>query len=73
MVFGQPSENEPWGFTFFGHHLCLNVFLVGNQMTIAPTFVGSEPNVSLDKGAFPLTSNIHVVRLTTGPDHRLRT
>lgn len=45
LLFGTPDEDEPWGYTFFGHHLCLNVFVVGRQMTIGPVFIGAEPNV----------------------------
>lgn len=29
----------------FGHHLCLNVFIAGQQMVIGPVFLGAEPNV----------------------------
>jgi hypothetical protein len=25
-LFGNPSTTRPWGFTFYGHHLCLNIF-----------------------------------------------
>jgi hypothetical protein len=46
MLFGEPSETSPWGFTLTGHHLCLNVFVVEKQMTIGPVFLGAEPNVS---------------------------
>ncbi|KAH7176124.1 hypothetical protein EDB81DRAFT_633551, partial [Dactylonectria macrodidyma] len=46
MLFGKPSATEPWGFTWHGHHVCINVFVVGHQMTIGPCFVGAEPNVS---------------------------
>ncbi|KAH7417765.1 hypothetical protein BKA64DRAFT_179197 [Cadophora sp. MPI-SDFR-AT-0126] len=48
-VYGTPSEREPWGFSFYGHHLCLNIFAVGSQMTISPVFIGAEPNV-IDSG-----------------------
>ncbi|PVH79624.1 hypothetical protein DL98DRAFT_549548 [Cadophora sp. DSE1049] len=47
LLFGSPSEKEPWAFTFFGHHLCLNFFFLGGQMTLSPVFVGAEPNVIL--------------------------
>ncbi|CZR55556.1 uncharacterized protein PAC_05444 [Phialocephala subalpina] len=48
-LFGEPSETKPWGFSFFGHHLCLNIFVLGKQMTVSPAFVGAEPNV-IDSG-----------------------
>ncbi|KAH7133897.1 hypothetical protein EDB81DRAFT_950121 [Dactylonectria macrodidyma] len=49
FISGTPSEQEPWGFTFFGHHLVLNIFVVGSQMTIGPAFIGAEPNI-IDSG-----------------------
>lgn len=40
----KPSTTEPWGWTFFGHHLCLAVVFVGGSMVIGPTFMGAEPD-----------------------------
>lgn len=40
----RPSLTEPWGWTFFGHHLCLAVTFVGRRMVIGPTFMGAEPD-----------------------------
>lgn len=51
VLFGQPSTSRPWGFSFYGHHLCLNVFLYKTQVTIAPWFTGAEPN-QIDEGPF---------------------
>ncbi|KAH7139950.1 hypothetical protein B0J13DRAFT_558703 [Dactylonectria estremocensis] len=48
-LFGTPSEKEPWGWQLYGHHLDLNVFVVGKQMVISPIFMGAEPNV-IDEG-----------------------
>lgn len=39
-----PSVDAPWGYTFFGHHLCLAVCFVGRRMVIGPTFMGAEPD-----------------------------
>lgn len=41
--FGQPSAAEPWGWQLDGHHLNLNCVIIGDQMVMAPTFMGSEP------------------------------
>lgn len=49
LLFGTPSESEPWGWNLYGHHLALNCFVVGLQMVISPTFMGAEPNV-IDEG-----------------------
>jgi hypothetical protein len=49
LLYGDPSTDEPWGWNFYGHHLCLNCFVLGGQMVISPTFMGAEPNV-IDEG-----------------------
>jgi hypothetical protein len=40
----RPSLTDPWGWTFFGHHLCLAVCFVGKRIVIGPTFMGAEPD-----------------------------
>ncbi|KAI1329201.1 hypothetical protein F5Y16DRAFT_367001 [Xylariaceae sp. FL0255] len=50
-VFGLPSESQPWGFTFYGHHLCLSVFLYRTQIVVSPWFTGAEPNI-IDSGPY---------------------
>jgi hypothetical protein len=40
---------RPWGWSFFGHHLCLNVVFVGKRMIVGPTFMGAEPD-RIDEG-----------------------
>lgn len=55
LIFGTPSTTEAWGWTFYGHHLCLSVFLKDGHITISPTFTGAEPNI-IDDGEFKGTS-----------------
>ncbi|WP_339109901.1 DUF3500 domain-containing protein [Thioclava sp. GXIMD4216] len=43
-IFGTPSVTEPWGWHIYGHHVGFNVFILGRQMVISPTFMGTEPN-----------------------------
>ena len=50
-LFGEPSATEPWGWQFFGHHLVLNCFVLGEQMVATPAFWGAEPNYA-DHGPF---------------------
>ncbi len=50
-LFGDPSKSEPWGWQLFGHHLCLNCFVIGRQMVLTPCFFGAEPNYA-DTGPF---------------------
>jgi hypothetical protein len=42
-VMGKPSETEPWGFQFDGHHAIINYFVLGDQVVVTPFFAGSEP------------------------------
>jgi hypothetical protein len=42
-VMGQPSLTEPWGWQLEGHHLIINYFVLGEQVVMTPTFMGSEP------------------------------
>ncbi len=50
-LFGSPLESEPWGWQLFGHHLCLNCFVIGRQMVLTPCFFGAEPKYA-DTGPF---------------------
>jgi Protein of unknown function (DUF3500) len=50
-LFGTPSDTDPWGWQLFGHHLCLNCFVIGRQMVLTPCFFGAEPNYA-DTGPF---------------------
>ncbi|MFK8161940.1 MAG: DUF3500 domain-containing protein [Lewinella sp.] len=43
-IMGTPSETEPRGWQIDGHHLVINYFVLGNQVVMTPTFMGSEPN-----------------------------
>lgn len=49
LLYGEPSLDQPWGWNFYGHHLCLNCFILDGQMVISPTFMGAEPNY-IDEG-----------------------
>ena len=45
-IFGEPSATEtsqPWGWQIDGHHLIINCFILGDQLTMTPEFRGSEP------------------------------
>ncbi len=49
-IFGQPSENETWGYRIEGHHLSLNFTLSGGKVTGSPSFFGANP-ASIRHGA----------------------
>jgi predicted nuclease of restriction endonuclease-like (RecB) superfamily len=42
-VMGEPSDTQPWGWQFEGHHLIVNYFVLRDQVVMTPTFMGSEP------------------------------
>jgi hypothetical protein len=50
-IFGDPSDEEPWGWQLMGHHLVLNCFLLGDRLVLSPVFMGSEM-IELDDGRF---------------------
>jgi hypothetical protein len=42
-VLGKPSTSNPWMIQFGGHHLAINVTLVGRQNVLTPTHTGTQP------------------------------
>ncbi|HUQ52866.1 MAG TPA: DUF3500 domain-containing protein, partial [Gammaproteobacteria bacterium] len=42
---GEPSATEPWLIQFGGHHLALNITLVGAQGTLVPSHTAAQPAV----------------------------
>ncbi len=42
-IFGTPSPDQPWGWQIDGHHLNVNCFVLGDQLVLTPSFMGSEP------------------------------
>ena len=59
VLFGRPSTTRPWGWSFYGHHLCLNVFLYKGQIVASPWFTGAEPN-EIDSGPYAGTRIMQV-------------
>lgn len=58
VIFGQPSTSRPWGISFYGHHLCLNIFFYKTQLIVSPWFTGAEPNI-IDAGPYAGTRILH--------------
>jgi hypothetical protein len=54
-VMGAPSDTDPWGWQLDGHHLIINYFVLGDQVVMTPTFMGSEP-VTATEGRFAGTA-----------------
>ncbi|MBL6763669.1 MAG: DUF3500 domain-containing protein [Verrucomicrobiae bacterium] len=42
-ILGEPSTTQPWGWQLDGHHCIINFFVLGDQVVMAPVFLGSEP------------------------------
>ncbi|GGL68151.1 hypothetical protein GCM10010129_09370 [Streptomyces fumigatiscleroticus] len=47
---GTPSTSKPWGFQYEGHHVAINYFVLGDQVVMTPTFMGSEPTSATYNG-----------------------
>ena len=43
-LFGKPSPTEPWMLQFGGHHLGINVTIVGKDSVLTPTHTGTQPD-----------------------------
>jgi len=54
-VMGVPSDTAPWGWQLDGHHLIVNYFVLGDQVVMTPSFMGSEP-VTVDTGKYAGTA-----------------
>lgn len=59
LIFGDPAIDKPWGWSLYGHHLCLSVFVHGPQIVISPTFTGAEPNI-IDSGEWAGTQILNI-------------
>ncbi len=42
-IFGDPASDKTWGWQLDGHHLALNITVVGEEISITPAFMGSDP------------------------------
>ncbi|GAC1378550.1 MAG: DUF3500 domain-containing protein [Marmoricola sp.] len=41
-IFGDPSTDQPWGWQLAGHHIDIHCFILGRQMVLTPSFLGTE-------------------------------
>lgn len=42
-ILGTPSDTAPWMLQFGGHHLALNITIVGAQGVLTPSLTGAQP------------------------------
>jgi hypothetical protein len=49
-IFGAPSATAPWMVQFGGHHLGLNITMIGEHGVLAPVLTGAQPAVYTSGG-----------------------
>lgn len=49
-ILGTPSDKDPWMLQFGGHHLALNVTVVGAHGILTPTLTGAQPALYVANG-----------------------
>lgn len=47
---GTPSEKDPWMLQFGGHHLALNITIIGERGILTPSLTGAQPALLLIHG-----------------------
>lgn len=59
-IFGTPSETKPWGVQWDGHHVAVNLAIVGEKMTLSPAFIGTQPHKFMlgDQEIIPMENEI---------------
>jgi hypothetical protein len=45
VFFGDPRKDDAWAWRFEGHHVSVNVTVVGDDVSISPCFLGANPAV----------------------------
>jgi hypothetical protein len=49
-IYGKPSATAPWMVQFGGHHLGVNVTMIGKNFVLTPTHTGTEPSAFMRGG-----------------------
>jgi hypothetical protein len=47
-LIGQPSATDPWQWQYGGHHITINATIVGPQLALTPSFIGTQPALYVD-------------------------
>ena len=42
-IFGVPSIENAWGWRYEGHHLSINITMIDGELSVTPTFYGTNP------------------------------
>lgn len=43
VILGRPSLTEPWAVQLDGHHIAFNLTIVGEKVSMSPSFIGTQP------------------------------
>ena len=49
-ILGAPSETKPWMLMYGGHHLAINLTVVGERGVLTPTLTGAQPSAFVENG-----------------------
>src|ERR1700728_4890533 len=49
-IFGEPSGTKPWMLEFGGHHLGLNIAMLGERGVMTPALTGAQPAIYTSNG-----------------------
>jgi hypothetical protein len=49
-IFGEPSATKPWMLEFGGHHLGLNIAMLGERGVMTPALTGAQPAIYTSNG-----------------------
>jgi hypothetical protein len=49
-ILGAPSASQPWMIQFGGHHLAINVTVVGTSSVLTPSHTGTQPTTYAREG-----------------------
>jgi hypothetical protein len=74
-VFGKPSAARPWMVQFGGHHLGINVTVIGKHFVLTPSHTGAQPTLFKRDGkdVRPLGAEIdNALKLVTALDDKQR-
>lgn len=74
-LFAAPSETKPWMVQFGGHHLGINVTVIGKHFVLTPTHTGAQPTLFQrgDKEVRPLgLENDSAFKLMSALDDKQR-
>lgn len=71
-LFGNPETDGSWGFQLDGHHLALNFLVHGDEVTIVPNHLGTQPTI-IDGAIVLEDERMHALALLNSLDGNQKT